>query len=397
LTATRTKRILSVQPVCDGGGSEHALIRMIRQLAEDGWECHVTVPAPARLADEYAAAGAVLHIVPMARLTTSGSAARWVAYAARWPLTVVRLVVLILRTRVQVVHSNSLHSWYGWAAAAVTRRPHVWHAREMVFQSRAALRVERWLARHFAAVVIAVSAAVGAQLDPANVTVITDEADRARFRPERAGRFRASIGIGDEVPLIGSVARIDTWKGFGVLLDAYPTLRAARPQVELVVAGGVVPGKEEYAAALERRAAGLPGVHWLGPRRDVGELMADLDVFVQVSTEPEPFGLVLVEALAAGVPVVAGAAGGPLEILAAGEGNGDDQHLRLGRLVEPGDAGALAAAALALLPSGPSSTTRRQARHPLRQPSQPRFAAVFDRVADGRPGRRSSRGPGDSC
>ncbi len=382
-----------MQPVCDGGGSEHALIRMIRQLAEDGWECHVTVPAPARLADEYAAAGAVLHIVPMARLTTSGSPLRWGAYAARWPLAVVRLAVLILRIRVQVVHSNSLHSWYGWAAAALTRRPHVWHAREMVFQSSAALRVERWLARHFAVVVIAVSAAVGAQLDPANVTVITDEADPARFRPDMAGRFRAGAGIGDEVPLIGSVARLDTWKGFGVLLDAYPALRAACPRVELVVAGGVVPGKEEYADALERRAASLPGVHWLGPRRDVGELMADLDVFVQVSTEPEPFGLVLVEALAAGVPVVAGAAGGPLEILAASDANPDansdansdaNPDASLGRLVAPGDAPALAAAALALLPSTPSSTIRRRARRPLRQPGRPRFAAVFDLVAAGR-------------
>ena len=67
MTATRTKCILSVQPVGDGGGSEHALIRMIRQLAEDGWECHVAVPTVARLGDEYAAAGAVLHVVPMAR------------------------------------------------------------------------------------------------------------------------------------------------------------------------------------------------------------------------------------------------------------------------------------------------------------------------------------------
>ena len=87
MTATRTKRILSVQPVCDGGGSEHALIRMGRQLATDGWECHVAVPAPARLADEYAAAGISLHVVPMARLTTSGGPAWWADYAARWPVT----------------------------------------------------------------------------------------------------------------------------------------------------------------------------------------------------------------------------------------------------------------------------------------------------------------------
>ncbi len=378
MTATRTKRILSVQPVCDGGGSEHALIRMIRQLVEDGWECHVTVPAPARLADEYAAAGAVLHIVPMARLTTSGSRVRWVGYAIRWPLTVGRLVLLTRRIRAHVVHSNSLHSWYGWAAATVARRPHVWHAREMVVQSRAALRVERWLARHFAAVVIAVSAAVAAQLDPANVTVITDEADAAQFGPERAGRFRSATGIDDRVPLVGSVARLDTWKGFGVLLDAYPAIRAARPDVELVVAGAAVPGKEDYAAGLEKRAAALSGVHWLGPRRDVGDLMADLDVFVQVSTEPEPFGLVILEALASGVPIVAGAAGGPVEILAEAD---HDARSPSGQLVEPGDAAALAAATLALLPPGGSDAARRRGRKPLRRPGHARFAVVFDRFA----------------
>jgi hypothetical protein len=112
LTATRTKRILSVQPAVDGGGSEHALIRMIHQLVEDGWECHVAVPAVARLGDEYAAAGAVLHIVPMARLTTSGGRGRWVSYAARWPLSVLRLARLARRLDAGVIHSNSLHTWY---------------------------------------------------------------------------------------------------------------------------------------------------------------------------------------------------------------------------------------------------------------------------------------------
>ena len=68
----------------------------------------------------------------------------------------------------------------------------MWHAREIVFQSRAALRVERWLARHFADAVIAMSAAVAAQLDPGNVTVVTDEADPTAFRAGRAGRFRAA-------------------------------------------------------------------------------------------------------------------------------------------------------------------------------------------------------------
>jgi glycosyltransferase involved in cell wall biosynthesis len=378
LTATRNKRILSVQPVCDGGGSEHALVRMLRQLSADGWECHVAVPASARLAEEYASAGAVLHEVPMVRLTTSGGSARWVAFAATWPLSVFRLVRLIRRTGVSVVHTNSLHSWVGWAAAALTRRPHVWHAREIVFQSAVALRVERFLAQHFADLVIAVSNAVAVQLDPGNVVVVSDEADPLVFGPQRAGSFRRAVGIFDSVALAGSVARLDTWKGFETLLDAFELVRSRRPDAELVIAGAAVPGKESYAASLEARAAAMAGVHWVGHRRDVADLMADLDVFVAVSTEPEPFGLVVVEALACGVPVVAGAAGGPLEILEADAATGSTGA---GRLVRPGDAEDVAAALLELLPAA-SSTEGRRERRPLRRPQEGCFAAVFARVLE---------------
>ena len=376
-----------MQPVSDGGGSEHALIRMLRQLANDGWECHVAVPAPARLAEEYASAGIVLHTVPMARLTTSGGPARWAVFALMWPVTVVRLALLAVRMRASVVHTNSLHSWVGWPAAALARRPHVWHAREIVFQSGAALRVERFLTRRFADVVIAVSSAVAQQLDPAHVVVVTDEADPDEFRPDRAGSFRAAAGIGDAVPLVGSAARLDTWKGFDSLLDAFELLREVRPDAELAVAGATVPGKEAYARSLEARAASLRGVHWLGHRRDVAPLMADLDVFVAVSSEPEPFGLVVVEALACGVPVVAGAEGGPLEILGTDAVSGPTPA---GRLVEPGNAGRIAEAVLSLLPDA-TSTAARRSRKPLREPERGGFAAVFTAVLSRRPRRGRRR------
>ena len=379
MTATRNKRILSVQPVGDGGGSEHALIGMLRQLSDDGWDCHVAIPARPRLAAEYAAAGVTVHVLAMPHLTTSGHPLRWARFAAWWPVAVVRLAWLVRRIDAGVVHSNSLHSWYGWAAAALTGRPHVWHAREIVFQSAAALRVERFLAQRFATRVIAVSAAVASQLDPANVVVILDDADPERFGPERAGTFRAGAGIDDDALLIGSVARIDTWKGFDTLLDAFPAVADARPGVQLVIAGAEVAGKEAYAAALAERAGRLAGVHWLGRRDDIPALMADLDLFVQASTEPEPFGLVVVEALASGVPVVAGGAGGPLEVLGPDALRGPTPE---GRLVPPGDPPALAAAILEMLPASGSGTGSRRARPRLRVPAAGRFAAVFDQVRD---------------
>ncbi len=345
----------------------------------------MAVPSPARLADEYAAAGARLHIVPMRRITTTEGAAYWARYATDWPVSVLRLAALARRIGADVVHTNSLHSWYGWAVARLLGRPHVWHAREIVVQSAAALRVERFLARRFADRLIAMSGAIAAQLDHPHLDVVVDDPDPTEWSPSLAGRFRRRAGIPDDAPLIGSAARIDTWKGFDVLVDAVPLIHAARPDARLVVAGAPVGGKDHYAADLARRAAALPGVDWLGPRRDLPELMADLDVFVQVSTQPEPFGLVHVEALASGVPIVAGDQGGPVEILAGAlEG--------AGRLVRGGDPAALASAVVELLDLAVPGADARRRRPRLRPSSTGRYGAIFDEAIEARagatPGRR---------
>jgi glycosyltransferase involved in cell wall biosynthesis len=377
LTAIRTRCLLSIQPASDGGGSETALIRMIAQLVAEGWECHVAVPSAARLADEYAAAGAAVHIVPMHRITTTEGLGYWLRYLRDWPVSVARLVLLAHRVGAGVVHSNSLHSWYGWAVAPLVRRPHVWHAREIVVQSALALGVERVLARRAATMVVAMSSAIASQLDPFNVVVVIDDPDPEVWRPARAGAFRAAAGIADDVALVGSVARIDTWKGFDILLDAVPSIQQRHPGVVVVVAGAPVGGKDDYAAALAARAEALGGVRWLGARRDVPDLMADLDVFVQVSTAPEPFGLVHVEALASGVPIVAGDEGGPVEILAGAEAGA-------GLLVPAGDAAALADAVSTLLAAAPPSRTEtRRARRRLRPSGLGRYAALFEPLRSG--------------
>jgi len=367
-------RLLSVQPVAERGGSDHALLRMVRSLPSDEFDCHIAVPSASPLHAEFAAAGATVHVVSMRRLSTSHGALDWAAYGAGWPVGVTRLARLIRRLDVDVVHTNSLHSLYGWAAAALTRRPHVWHAREIVVQSGAALRLERSLARRFATTVICMSEAVADQLDERNVEIVYETADPDEFRPALAGTFRAGAGIPDDAPLAGAAGRLDSWKGVDVLLDAYGRAKPQRPEMHLLVAGGAVPGKEPLATDLEARASGLEDVHWLGPRTDMPEVFADLDLFVLPSTEPEPYGLVAVEALASGVPIVVTDAGGPPEIL-------DRSAPGSGRAVPPRDAAALADAIVGLLPSHTDVTTRRQ-RRSLQPPDQSdRFATIFRKAA----------------
>jgi glycosyltransferase involved in cell wall biosynthesis len=369
-------RLLSVQPVAERGGSDHALLRMLRSLPSDEFESHVVVPSDPPLRPDLEAAGVTVHVVPMERISTSHGIGEWAGYAVGWPLAVTRIARLVRRFDIDVVHTNSLHSWYGWAAAGLTRRPHVWHAREIVVQSGAALRVERFLTRHGATKVIAMSQAIADRLDPAtDVVVVHESADPAEFHPTRAGRFRARVGVPDDVPLAGTAGRIDTWKGIDVLLSAWSPVKNAWPDAHLVVAGGAVADKEAYFEELAHRASGLADAHWLGMRDDIPDLFADLDVFVLASTEPEPYGLVAVEALASGVPVVATDAGGPPEILASARAGA-------GRLVPPGDASALASAIVATLDaSTPTSATTRARRSVLREREPEGFAAVFRSVA----------------
>lgn len=310
--------------------------------------------------------------MPMMRISGNHSFIDWLRFALRWPRSVLRLRSLICSQNIDLVHTNSMHSWYGWAAAALARKPHVWHAREIVTQSTVALRVERFLMRRFATRVIAMSHAIAAQLDARNVEVIYERADPARFGPEHAGTFRQHVDISDEAPLALIVGRLDTWKGFEVLLEAWPDVLNERSEAQLAIVGVEVTGKEAFAEQLRTTAATLNGVHFLGSRTSMPAIYADADVVVVPSTDPEPYGLVVVEALASGTPVVATNHGGPPEIL-------NETVPDSGTLVPPHDPSALAKAILRFFPPS-SSSAFRKARPPRSTLPEPRFAELFTRV-----------------
>jgi glycosyltransferase involved in cell wall biosynthesis len=135
--------------------------------------------------------------------------------------------------------------------------------------------------------------------------------------------------------VIIQISRMEPLKGHGVLLDALGHLRDHLGWVCWMVGGAQRPHEEQYQASLRARAADLEigdRVKFLGHRSDVHDLLRHADICCQPNVEADAFGLTLVEALAAGVPVVTSALGGALEIV----------DRSCGLLVPPRDAVALA-------------------------------------------------------
>ncbi len=176
--------------------------------------------------------------------------------------------------------------------------------------------------------------------------------------PGNAAEMRRSLGVGANTPLVVCAARLEREKDVASLISAVKIVRERVPGVRCLVAGE---GAERSALDAQIGALGLENsVTLLGFRADAPALMAAADVFVLPSLA-EPFGLVLLEAMALSRPVVATRAGGPLEIVVDGE---------TGFLVPPSSPDALAGALQTLL--GDPALARRMGEN-----GQARYEAQF--------------------
>jgi glycosyltransferase involved in cell wall biosynthesis len=210
--------------------------------------------------------------------------------------------------------------------------------------------LHRWTLSRVARV-IAVSEAVERSLleqkifAPEKIRRIPNGIDVERFE-RRAGsfdtrRFRRLMGVEDRL-LVGITGELREHKGQEDFLRAAGFLAHRFEDVHFVIAGEDQSPRKEYRARLERLAAELDiqeRVHFTGWLTDVLELLPALDIFVS-SSHVEPFGLVMVEAMACGLPIVATATGGAREIV---------EDNVTGKLVPIHDAEALAKGIAALI------------------------------------------------
>jgi glycosyltransferase involved in cell wall biosynthesis len=295
------------------------------------------------------------------------------------PASVIRLVGSLRRISPTVVHINATDQGDGLTgllAARILRLPTILNIRNVI-PGRSPMRelLSRWALRR-ADIALGPSEFVGAYLTGigARAHVVTNGVPAPSLDPGA----RASLGIEESAFVVGGIGRLHQQKGWDVLCEAAQQVRARLPGAIFVVVG-----EGDERARLTARPS-CRNIRFVGYRSAASSLLGAFDVLVMPSRY-EAFGRVAVEAMLAGVPIVASAVQALPEVL--------DEHAVL---VPPDDSAALAQAIVALAEDsgrrtvmGPAARMRAEELFDVRRMAA-ETAATYDLLAH----RRNARSTG---
>ena len=316
------------------GGAETVLLHLASQLDNSRFRSLVLL-----LEDQWLCKKLRQRGIP----TFLGESKRW--YDPRLPATMARLV---RQERVDLIHSHLPgQNFYSCLVGRLARCRTIatYHgAVELAEAERLREALKLWMVRRSAAAVVAVCDSMAQLLRqvgfPAEKIVrIYNGVASERFNGCGAGQFRRELGCANGTKLIGMVANLRRSKGHEFFIRAARQVADAVPDAQFVAVGEKEEGIANRLSSLIKELHLQDRFYLSGFREDVPTVLKDLDVFVLPSVS-EGFPLVILEAMAAGKPIVATRSGGPQEVVEDG---------RTGLLVPPADADLLAAKICELL------------------------------------------------
>jgi len=371
-------------------GASRSLLRLASALRCDGHAALAFLPKPGPLSSALRKAGVEVEDSLGLRVLHRADFrfARMLPFSCGIPSSVRRCHAVLRRFRPDLVHSNTGTVLTGALSAKILRTPHLWHVRDMFDEFGVLWKVwGRWILASSARV-LCVSRAVAAQFDAfpgaeAKIRILNNGFPPEEFAvpPEgwtpSASALRRRWGTREEECAIGILGRIKLGrKGHETLVRAAKALldRGAS-NFRVIVLGATFPGNEEHETRLRRLTGDLAlgdRIVFAGEMDDPRPAYAALDIVVLASARPEPFGGVVIEAMAMGKPVVGTAFGGTVEQIADGVS---------GFLVPPSDPDAMADA-LARLLADPPLRARMGAAGKKRFEERFAFAGMYRRLLE---------------
>lgn len=333
-------------------GSDKMLLYLASGLDASRFCAIVILPADGPLKQELDSRGVETLIAPVAKISRNVFSPMGLL---RFPFTVLsslRVMRKVLADKpVDVVHSNTLAVFSGAVWTLLHHRKHVWHVHEIVDHPKVVRKGFPLLLSLFADKVATISEAVADNLvneRPSlsrKIQVIHNGITPGKPTPQdKIWAFRKRIGVSEKDVLLALVGRINRWKGQHLFITAAEILiDQGMKGVVFCMAGGPPLGHLHFRDKLKKAIATSSArgcIRLLDYLDDVRIVWDSCDIAVVPSTEPEPFGIVALEAMASAKPVVAAGHGGLAEIVL---------HEETGLLFKPNDAQALAAALATLI------------------------------------------------
>lgn len=395
---TKPIRVTAIGASGQLGGTERVLLDLASHATDVDLQLRVVVPKHGPLIAALRECGVPAEVVdaPASLLRSSQQPGHlWTAAPASLGL---------LKWAKRLKHHNLVHtadvlytiSFKPHLAAALGRmHPSVWHLHE--YPPRATGRLWRFFASHIPDALVANSSAVAdtwgssALANSRRITTVHNGVDLRRFAPRAPTKWiHDRLGISHTRRLIGMPAVLARWKGQLAVVAAFRQIQNEFPNMDLVLVGGSIydtVAERKYGRELERVVRrgeeghpAPPRVYLLPFQKDIERVYPEFDITVHYSLRPEPFGRVIVESMACGVPVIAADEGGPREILGAEPAGG--------WLEAPRDPDSLAATLRNVLQQpedtlrieGATGRRRVEARFSARRFAE-EMSAVFRRVA----------------
>ncbi|WP_373533159.1 glycosyltransferase family 4 protein [Vampirovibrio sp.] len=358
-----SERILFICHDGDLYGSQRSLSLIVAHLPPEHYQCFVSMARSGPLQ-------AVLESYPNVQVLRH-QRLQWVKHDPRnWLQKIGDVISLVAsafprtwllfntirREKINLVHTNVTVSLEGALAAALAGVPHVWHIRELFMEKNPKFHMvlgralSRRIIDRFSDQVICISHAVRDQFGPC----VEEDPDKYRLiynamtfqnlpslllwndhqRAMMKSLSLASLRVAEQdVFRLGYIGRLSAGKGLHELLAALAILRQRGYALQLLVAGSFVDAPyEERIQAMVQHEGLADAVVFLGYQSDLTPMYEVLDLLVVPSVN-EPFGRVVIEAMANGVPCIGANAGGIPEII---------EHEETGWLYPPGDVWALA-------------------------------------------------------
>lgn len=348
--AEKRPTILQIIPELDTGGAELSTIEIAGAITQAGGRA-IVMSEGGRLVQRLRDSGAEVHFFPAA-----------VKNPVRLLWNARNIAKAIRRERIDLVHARSrAPAWSAFLAARLAGVPFVTTYHGAYSEKTAIKRLyNSVMARgdtviansHYTSDLIRMR--YGTPLSRLKVIyrgLDPELFDPRAIAPERVAALRAQWGLGASQRVILNAARLTTWKGQSVLIEAARLLKEqGRLDNAVFILAGDAQGRGSYAAALERaiRAADLTGyVRLVGHVDDIAAALRTAHVAVVASTQPEAFGRAATEAQAMETPVIATDIGAPAETVRSPPRFGVDAAT--GWLVRPADGAALADAIAAAM------------------------------------------------